>query len=123
MEKFDGIFRVNDSEEFYPSLTVEQFKKSKLYNGQDTERFFWLRNKQQKILNNSFIIGVLFRNNTISQLQLYCINDKIDTEEKRKKFNDSFVRNIAPEETYSWGTIQSLVDERENISLILVDYK
>ncbi|MBS7576930.1 MULTISPECIES: hypothetical protein [unclassified Enterococcus] len=120
--QFNGRFSINNNIIIHPNLTIDEFIKTSLYEKQDLSRFFWIR-KENIINNHNFYLGFLFKEKKISQIQFYCVDKNISTEEMRKKFNDNFVKELSSSEDYAWGNIKSIFNKRENIALLVINYK
>ena len=103
------------------SFSKNDFMRTSLYNNQNLSMFFWIR-ENCKINNHDFYIGFLFGNEKISQLQLYCVDKSLENEEKRKEFNDEFIKVITSKIGNKQGTIKSIVNKRDNIAVIILKY-
>jgi len=53
-----------------PTLTVDQFKNSSLYNGISLERLYTIK-EIKSIANKKFIVSVYFKNNFLKEIHLY----------------------------------------------------
>lgn len=113
--------KIADNLSVCTKFSKKDFMKTSFYNNRDLSVFFWIR-KKFKVKNHDFYIGFLFGDEKISQLQLYCIDESFENEEKRKAFNDEFAKEITDDFGCAWGNIKSVENKRENIALIIINY-
>lgn len=118
---YDGTIKISNKIVINSYLTKKNFENSSLYNNQDLSKFFWVRDNCI-IQNKEFFVGFLFRENYISQVQLYCIDKSLKKESQRKDYNDEFITKLGGELEYEWGNIKSIENKREKISLIIINY-
>lgn len=103
------------------NLSYEEFKKSSLFTGQSGNRFFWLEKIcQLNQFENKFKVGLCFRSNLLNRVELFCIDDKIDSEEQRKVIHDNIKNHICKMQGVLYKSIESSYDKRNNYSSILI---
>lgn len=112
-----------------PTLTVDQFKNSSLYNGISLERLYTIK-EIKSIANKKFIVSVYFKNNFLKEIHLYDAenNSKDWSKENKmdkKKRQDEWLKSLLGREAYnySWGIIESVFDPKGGFSSIIIRYK
>jgi len=118
----NGSILINNEIALSPTYSLEDFIKSNLYNNEDTSIFFWVK-QDCFIKNHRFKVGLYFKNRYLKQIQLYCIDNSVHNEEQRKKLNDRILNEIARNTNSEWGSIKSVFDQRDGISLIVINYQ
>ncbi|MEG0698865.1 MAG: hypothetical protein RR435_02860 [Erysipelotrichaceae bacterium] len=114
-------FKIADNLTISSNFKKSDFMKTSFYNNQNLSMFFWIR-KDFRIKSHDFYVGFLFKNEEISQLQLYCVDKSLQNEDERKIFNDEFVKEITNEFGLNPGSIKSIENKRDNIALIILNY-
>lgn len=124
MDLKSGIIDIN-GEIFSPGYTFDEFKNSSLYSGQNSLRFIRLKGIV-KLLENNYIISLLFQNNALYMISLTCIDIELQFSEeiKRKRFHDSILEEngLDTESYFEWGNIKSVYDPKGNVSSINIAY-
>lgn len=124
MDLKSGIIDIN-GEILSPGYNFEDFKNSSLYSGQDSLRFIRLKGIV-KLLENNYIISLLFQNNALYMISLTCIDIELQFSEeiKRKRFHDSILEEngLDTESYFEWGNIKSVYDPKGNVSSINIAY-
>jgi hypothetical protein len=84
--------------------------------------FFWIRDNCI-IKGRKFIVGLWFKEELLKQIQLYCDEIDIIDEADRKKYHDNFIKDVAGKTHFDWGSIESIINERDAESVIVITYK
>jgi len=123
MEDFNGEILVNGNILLSPNYTLEEFKKSDLYDeNKNTSIFFWV-DKTCELEDHKFGIGLYFKDGKLNFIHLYCMDDNIRDENERTRFHQEFVQRIAKKNEYDWGEIDEFLDPREGYSIVIISYK
>lgn len=112
-----------------PTLTVDQFKNSGLYNGASLERIYTLKGTKN-ISNKNFIVSIYFLNSYLKEIHLYDTEDNSEdwsesNELDKKKRQDEWLKSLLGKGAYKypWGVIESLFDPKGGFSSIIIRYK
>lgn len=123
----DGIIEI-DGVKFYPGYTFNDFKKTPFYTNQDGIRQIKLQG-EKNILNHEFIVNILFIKYKLYSITLFSVeslkNISFENEPIRKNYHDKILLDwgLKPNNIYSWGKIESIYDEKSNVSEIGFFYK
>ena len=123
MEDFNGEIMLDGSIILSSNYTLEDYKKSALFDErEDTSIFFWI-DKVCEYKNHMFKVGLCFREGVLGFIDLYCMDDNIRDEHERTRFHQEFVKRIAKKNEYNWGKIEACFDPRESYSTVIIRYK
>lgn len=101
----------------------EQFQRTDLYDGQQSNRFFWI-NQLCYIegIDAIFKIGLWFDNGNIRQIQLFCMNDNISDEVIRKDKHQQIINCEMQNIVLHAKHISNYWDKRDLYSSIIIDF-
>jgi hypothetical protein len=120
--KYNGSIIINDEIELNSKLSVDEFKRTKLYVNNDLSKFFWIK-KDCWVNDRHFIVGLWFKDGYLKQIQLYNDDVNIVDESQRKLVHDKFLHSITSETNFEWGSINSITSGRDGLSTIVITYK
>jgi hypothetical protein len=130
----NGDIYINNSQiKLTLNLSVEQFKKTPLYSGENIKPFYSVKHSVH-IANKNFKIALYFLNNKLKEIRLYSEEIALGTswldfseqkELERKKEHDKWLENLIGKGPYlySWGEIISVFDKKGGVSSIIIRYK
>lgn len=101
----------------------EDFKRTKFYDNQQDNRFFWINNLCQiKELGGLFKVGLWFEDGKIRQIQLLFMDNDISDEIMRKNKHQEIIRDNISNISLQASKITNYWDERDLYSTIIIDY-
>jgi hypothetical protein len=117
------FININGTLDISEKTTFDMFKKSSLYKGQTDNRFFWLVDICEiEGLPEKFKIGLCFRNNLITRVELYCVNETMENETERDKKNQFILDWLKENYALKCSNIENSFDKRNNYSSIIISF-
>ena len=115
---------LNGQLEISKNTTYDMLKNSGFYRGQPDKRFFWLSNLcEMNGLPDKFKVGLLFKNNLLIRVELYCVDENITSEEARYKRNEMIVDCLKTTCQSDGGSIKNSFDQRNGYSSINIFFE
>lgn len=114
---------LDDSLHISDKTTFEMFKNSSFYKDQNDNRFFWI--EPPCIIDDiseKFKVGLCFRNNSITRMELYCIGKNTDNEIERSRRNTSIIEELDRDYDLGYKKIENSFDKRNNYSSIIISF-
>ncbi|MEG0314856.1 MAG: hypothetical protein RR646_06315 [Erysipelotrichaceae bacterium] len=113
----DGSLRISDK------TTFDMFKNSSLYKGQTDNRFFWIEDSFEIAdLSERFKVGLCFRNNLVSRIELYYMSENVDSEIERTQKQEVIFEEIRKNYELKYKNIENSFDKRNNYSSIIISF-
>ena len=125
MDMINGIINISNDLIIIPNYSFESFKTTKHYSNQDGIRTINL-GETLVIDGRKYLVNLFFRSGKIYRVALMCCDieyTEID-EHKRKALHDAILQEygIQGKGEYAWGRIESVYDQRGNVSSINIYY-
>ena len=125
MDMFKGVINISNDLIITPNFSFEDFKRTKYYKKQDGIRTINL-GETLVIDGRKYLVNLFFRSGKIYRVALMCCDieyTEID-EPKRKALHDAILHEYGIQEKgeYAWGRIESVYDQRGNVSSINIYY-
>ena len=103
--------------------TFDMFKKSNLYTGQCNNRFFWLENAHEiDDISGKFKIGLCFRNNKLTRIELFCIDEQIKSENEKYDKGNDILKLLQNNYELKYKSIENSFDHRNNYSSLIMTF-
>lgn len=118
-----SFININHTLEISAETTFDMFRKSNLYEGQCDNRFFWLANICEiDDMSEKFKVGLWFKNNKIARVELYCMDDNIESEDERYDRGNKVLCRLQNNYDLKYKNIENSFDMRNNYCSILITF-
>ena len=105
------------------NTTFELFKKSDLYAGQVNNRFFWLPDFCEiEDISGKFKVGLCFKNNKITRVELFYVDEYISNETERSNKNNLILNELKSNYKLNCKSMENSFDKRNNYSSIVITF-
>lgn len=103
--------------------TFDMFKKCSLYTGQCDNKFFWLADDHEiDGISGKFKIGLCFRNNKLTRVEIFCIDEKIESENERYDKGNEILKILQKNYDLKYKSIENSLDQRNDYSSIIITF-
>lgn len=121
-----GILEIDTDLRIEDTYTLQDFKRSIYFTGQDLSRIIFL-DKKCRVQNHTFSISFFFKGEILYMIGLVCMDREFapENEKDRKKYHDTILESwgLQDKNRFAWGSIASEYDSKSNISSINMIYK
>lgn len=111
---------VNISFNITQMTSFDEFRNSRLYKGEQDNRFFWLDGTYEinGIDKQYYKVGLCFRNNRILRVELFCANEK-DYSYSSEKDSEVYAK-VKNDTSLRYKSIEYSYDKRNAYSSIVI---
>lgn len=103
--------------------TLDMFKKCSLYTGQCDNKFFWLADDHEiDGISGEFKIGLCFRNNKLTRVEIFCIDEKIESENEKYDKGNEILKILQKNYDLKYKSIENSLDQRNDYSSIIITF-